>query len=191
MREFLKEYTNKESQLTANISAEEFQKAIDILTDMYKKDKQVFIIGNGGSASTANHFVCDFGKNAVQKKKQRRFRIISLSDNIEKITAFGNDIAFEEIFSEQLENLMNNGDALIVISASGNSPDLIKACEFAKGKGAKIIGLTGFKGGKIKDFAHSNFIVPEESYEIIEDVHLIILHMIVSYYKTHPEVLTV
>lgn len=191
MKEFLKEYTDKESQLTANISAEEFQKAIDILTDMYKKDKQVFIIGNGGSASTANHFVCDFGKNAVQKKGQRRFRIISLSDNTEKITAFGNDVAFEEIFSEQLENLMNDGDALIVLSASGNSPDLIKACEFAKGKNARIIGLTGFAGGKVKDFALSNFLVPVESYEIIEDVHLLILHMIVSYYKTHPEVLKV
>lgn len=191
MKEFLKEYIDKESQLTANISVEDFQKVIDILTDMYKKDKQVFIIGNGGSASTANHFVCDFGKNAVQKKGQRRFRIISLSDNTEKITAFGNDVAFEEIFSEQLENLMNDGDALIVISASGNSPDIIKACEFAKRKNARIIGFTGFAGGKVKDFAHSNFVVPVESYEIIEDVHLIILHMIVSYYKTHPEILTV
>lgn len=189
MKEFLKEYTDKEAQLTANISAVEFQKAVDILTDMYKKDKQVFIIGNGGSAGTANHFVCDFGKNAVQKKGQRRFRIISLSDNPEKITAFGNDVAFEEIFSQQLENLMNDGDALIVVSSSGTSPDLIKACEFAKGKNAKIIGLTGFSGGKVKPFADANLIVPVESYEQIEDVHLIILHMIVSYYKAHPEVL--
>jgi D-sedoheptulose 7-phosphate isomerase len=191
MKEFIKKYIDKESQLTANISPKEFQEVIDILTDMYKKDKQVFIIGNGGSASSANHFVCDFGKNAVQKKGQRRFRIISLSDNTEKITAFGNDVAFEEIFSEQLESLMNNGDTLIVISASGNSPDIIKACEFAEKKNAKIIGLTGFAGGKVKDFADVNFIVPVESYEQIEDVHLMILHMIVSYYKTHPEVLTV
>jgi D-sedoheptulose 7-phosphate isomerase len=191
MKEFIKEYIDKESQLTANISPKDFQKVIDILTDIYRKDKQVFIIGNGGSASTANHFVCDFGKNAVQKKGQRRFRIISLSDNTEKITAFGNDVAFEEIFSQQLENLMNDGDALIVISASGNSPDIIKACEFAKEKNAKIIGLTGFEGGKVKAFADLNFIIPVESYEIIEDIHLIIMHMIVSYYKAHPEVLTV
>ncbi|OOM76626.1 SIS domain-containing protein [Clostridium sp. BL-8] len=190
MKNFLKEYADKESQLITNLSATEFQKAIDILNDAYKKGKQIFIVGNGGSASTANHFVCDLGKNGVQKKGQRRFRIISLSDNTEKITAFGNDVAFEEIFSEQLENLMNDGDVLIVLSASGNSPNLIKACEFAEKKNAKIIGLTGFDGGKVMNFAHSNLIVQAESYEQIEDVHLMILHMIVSYYKVYPNVLT-
>lgn len=191
MKEFMKNYTDKVAELIDNLSPVEFQKAIEILIDTYKNDRQVFITGNGGSAGTANHFVLDFGKNAVQKKGQRRFRVISLSDNAEKITAFGNDVAFEEVFSQQLENLMNPADAMIIVTASGTSPNLIRACEYAKKqKNAKIIGLTGFTGGKVKDFADANLIVPVECYEQIEDIHLMILHMFVSYFKSHPEVLT-
>lgn len=189
MKEFLKNYTDTVSKTIANIDVEEFQKAIAILTEAYKNDRQVFITGNGGSAGTANHFVCDFGKNAVQKKGQRRFRIISLVDNVEKITAFGNDVRFEEIFSQQLENLMNDGDVLIVVTASGTSPDLIPACEFVKAKNGKVIGMTGFSGGKVRDYADAHLNVPLTSYEQIEDIHLMFLHLFVCYFKEHPEVL--
>jgi D-sedoheptulose 7-phosphate isomerase len=168
----------------------QFQKIIDILAEAYKKDKQVFIAGNGGSAGSANHFVCDFGKNAVDfKSGKRRFRIISVSDNIEKFSALANDISFEETFSFQLGNLMNEGDVLIIISASGNSPNVVKACEFAKTKNASVIVLAGFKGGKIKAFADAAIVADLNSYEQIEDIHLIVLHMIVYYFKNHPEVL--
>ena len=102
------------------IDTVEFQKWIDILLDAYKNDRQIFLAGNGGSAGTVNHFVCDFGKNAVQGDK-RRFRVHSVCDNVEVITALGNDIAFEEIYRFQLGNAMRPGDVLIVISASGNS----------------------------------------------------------------------
>ena len=170
------------------LDAKEFEGFINILLGAYRRDSQVFIVGNGGSAATANHFVCDFGKNAVMGEK-RRFRILSLCDNIEKITALGNDIAFEEIFRQQLINLMRPGDVMIVVSASGNSPDLIRACEYFKEKGGEIVALAGFDGGKIRDFADVSMVVNTDSYERIEDLHLIILHMVVCYLKEHQELL--
>ena len=193
MKEYLAQYSAEINRVLAGLDSGQFRKFIDILIDAYKNDKQVFIAGNGGSAGTANHFVCDFGKNAVPftgtGPGRRRFRIISVCDNIEKITALGNDIAFEEIFRQQLINLMNEGDVFIVISASGNSPDIVKACEYAKEKKARIIALAGFNGGKIKNFAEASLIVPLESYEQIEDVHLIIMHMVVCYFKNNPGIL--
>lgn len=189
MNAFIKSYTDVVAQTIAQINAEEFQKAIDILIECYRNDRQVFITGNGGSAGTANHFVCDFGKNAVQQPGKRRFRILSLVDNVEKITAFGNDVRFEEIFSQQLINLMNDGDALIVVTASGTSPDLLPACDYVKSRQGKVIGLTGFDGGKVKDYSDAHLNVPLTSYEQIEDIHLLFLHMMVCYFKAHPEVL--
>lgn len=120
MKTMLDAYRSELIAEIEKIDAAEFQKVIDILLEAHRADRQIFIVGNGGSAGTANHFVCDFGKNAVSKGK-RRFRIHSLCDNIEVITALGNDIAFEEIFSFQMGNAMRPGDVLIVISASGNS----------------------------------------------------------------------
>ncbi|MDR1306297.1 MAG: SIS domain-containing protein [Treponema sp.] len=190
MKDYLAKYTSELNGCVKNFDAGQFGKIIDILAEAYKKDRQVFIAGNGGSAGSANHFVCDFGKNAVDYKSgKRRFRIISVSDNIEKFSALANDISFEETFSFQLGNLMNPEDVLIMVSASGNSPNVVRACEFAKTRGARIIALAGFKGGKLKDFADAAVIADLPSYEQIEDAHLIVLHMIVYYFKTHPEAL--
>jgi len=193
MKKYIGDYTAALNGVMEKFDTAQFEKIAGILADAYKNDKQVFIAGNGGSAGTANHFVCDFGKNAVPftgtGPGKRRFRIISVSDNIEKITALGNDIAFEEIFRQQLINLMNEGDVFIAISASGNSPDIVRACEYAREMKSHIIILAGFNGGKIKEFGEVSLVVPLESYEQIEDIHLIILHMIVYYFKTHPEIL--
>lgn len=188
-KEYLDEYRAQLIPAIEGLDAEEFGKFIGILADAYRNDRTIFIAGNGGSAGTANHFVCDFGKNAVQEPGKRRFRIVSLCDNIEKITALGNDIEFAEIFRQQLINLMRDGDVLIEISASGNSPDLVRACQYAKDLGNRIVTLTGFAGGKIKAFGDANLVVPLESYEMIEDVHMIIMHMVVYYIKNHPECL--
>lgn len=179
------------SELIDNINridVGEFQKVIDILLDAYKHNRQVIIMGNGGSAGTANHFVCDFGKNAVQGD-HRRFRILSVCDNVEKLTALGNDIAFDEIFRQQLINLMQEEDAVIAISASGNSPDLVKALEYAQQKHGHIISMAGFKGGKIKGMSEACLVAEMESYERIEDMHLIFLHMIVCWMKANQDVL--
>jgi D-sedoheptulose 7-phosphate isomerase len=195
MKTYIEGYTAAVSDAMNKIDPAQFEKIIAILAEAYRNDKQVFIAGNGGSAASANHFVCDFGKNAVPFKGtgpgKRRFRIISVSDNIEKITGLGNDIAFEEIFRQQLINLMRADDVFFVISASGNSPDIVRACEYAKEIKSPIIALAGFDGGRIREFADAAIVVPLESYEQIEDVHLLILHMIVYYFKNHPEALGV
>lgn len=168
------------------VDEQELEKAALLLLDAYHGDRQVFIMGNGGSAGTANHFVCDFGKNAVQGGR-RRFRIHSLCDNVEVITALGNDIAFEEIFAFQLENQMRPGDVLIAVSASGNSPDLVRACDYAKAQGGHIIALSGFGGGKICDGAEVRLVTDMRSYERIEDLHLMLLHMLVCWFKAHQD----
>lgn len=184
----LNEYKTDLIEQIQAINPENFSACIELFLEAYRKDAQIFIAGNGGSAATANHFVCDFGKNAVQGDK-RRFRILSVCDNIEKITALGNDIAFEQIFRQQLINLMNPGDLLIVLSASGSSPDLVRACEYARERGGRILALSGFGGGRIADFADAAIVTPIRSYERIEDLHLIVLHMIVCFFKAHQELL--
>lgn len=187
-KDLLLGYEDELTQAIKAIDVNEFEKVIAILTQAYREDKQVLIFGNGGSAATANHFVCDFGKNAVKGEK-RRFRILSLSDNIEKITALGNDVAFEEIFRQQMINLMRAGDVAIAISASGNSPNAVRACEYAREIGGKLIVLAGFEGGKIAPMADAALVARMKSYERVEDIHLIILHMIVCYFKEHQEML--
>ena len=164
------------------LDAAEFQKFIDLLVEAYRADRQVFIVGNGGSAATANHFVCDFGKNAMPWDR-RRFRIHSLCDNVEVITALGNDIAFDQIFAFQLGNQMRPGDVLIVISASGNSPDLVAACDYAKAHGGHVVALSGFGGSKICDGADVVMKSDMRSYERIEDLHMSIMHLVVCWFK--------
>ena len=138
MQEFLKAYTSKDAELLAKIDPAEFQKAIGILTEAYRNDRQIFIAGNGGSTGTVNHFSFDFEKNAVQDPSRRRFRIISLAANAAKIIGFGNDVAFEEIFSQQMYPLFNEKDVLILVSSSGTSPDLIQACRYAAKKNGSM-----------------------------------------------------
>ena len=178
LSDFLKNYRQALIPAIEGINEKEFGAMMDILLDAYKNKRRIFIAGNGGSAASANHFVCDFGKNAVPKGMDRP-KIISVCDNIEVITALGNDISFEEIFSFQLTNLMEDNEVLIVISASGKSPNIINACECAKKKNAKIIALTGNNGGDAKNYAHDNITTGLSLYEQIEDLHLIVLHMVV------------
>ena len=186
MKELLDSYRKELVEEIWKIDEKEFEKVIDILVEAYHGDRQVFIAGNGGSAGTANHFVCDFGKNAVPWDR-RRFRIHSLCDNVEVLTALGNDIAFDQIFSFQMGNAMRPGDVLILISASGNSPDLVSACEKAKEIGAKIIALCGFGGGKIAPYADARLVSDLRSYERVEDLHLMITHMIVCWFKANAD----
>jgi D-sedoheptulose 7-phosphate isomerase len=139
--------------------------------------KQVFVIGNGGSAAAASHMVCDFSKNTREAGKNR-MRAICLNDNIPSVMAYANDEGYDVIFSEQLMALGRPGDILIAISGSGNSANILKAIETARKMQIKIIGLTGFKGGKMKDLTDICLVVPSDSMEMIEDVHLIINHIL-------------
>ena len=153
------------------------KRIIDLILEAYKADKQVFVIGNGGSASTASHFACDLGKGTIVQGK-RRLRIMSLTDNVAMMTAWANDLSYDDIFVEQLKNLLNREDLLIGISASGNSKNVLKAIEYANSMDCTTIGLTGFDGGKLAKLADESIIVDSYDYGPVEDIHLILDHII-------------
>jgi len=161
------------------LDQKKIDRIIDILFDAYKKDKQVFVMGNGGSAATASHFCNDLSKT-VQSTGKKGFRALPLTDNVSLMTAWGNDTSFENIFYGQLVNLLNPGDVVIGISGGGNSSNVIKAIKYANNNKATTIGLLGYSGGKLMPLARENILVPIDNYQFIEDVHLIVIHLIIS-----------
>lgn len=154
----------------------------EVLYRAYTNDKQVFTVGNGGSASTASHWAADIGKNTIAAH-MKRFRVMSLNDNAAIMTALANDIGYEFVFSEQLQNLIQPGDVLVAISASGNSPNVLRAIEYAQSQCAEAIGILGFQGGRAAEMVDLSIVVPSNHYGIIEDVHLVINHIVVDYFK--------
>jgi D-sedoheptulose 7-phosphate isomerase len=148
----------------------------------YRNEKQVFTIGNGGSSSTASHMAADLAKNTIGPN-MRRFRISSLNDNAAIVTALANDLGYENVFAEQLMNLIRAGDVLIVVSASGNSPNVISAIRYARSQSAHVAGLLGFDGGEAGSLVDNAIVVSSTDYGVVEDVHLIINHMLVDYLR--------
>ena len=159
------------------LKLEDVRQSIDVIMNAYHTDKQVFVIGNGGSASTASHIACDLGKGTSVEGKPR-FRVISLTDNVATITAWSNDVAYEDVFIEQLKNLVNAGDVVIGISASGNSENVIRAMQHASEIGCQTIGWSGFGGGKLATICDVNVVVDSNQYGPVEDVHLIMNHIL-------------
>ena len=151
--------------------------SIDTIMEAYYAEKQIFVIGNGGSASTASHIACDLGKGTSVPGKPR-FRVISLTDNVATMTAWSNDVSYEDVFIEQLKNLVNPEDVVIGISASGNSENVIRAMRYACEIGCKTVGWSGFGGGKLAEICDVNVVVDSNLYGPVEDVHLILNHIL-------------
>ncbi|KKR23702.1 MAG: hypothetical protein UT55_C0084G0011 [Candidatus Peregrinibacteria bacterium GW2011_GWE2_39_6] len=145
-----------------------------ILFEALIKERLVFVIGNGGSASTASHLACDLGKNTILdlKGEEKRFRVICPSDNVAMSTAYANDIGYDAIFEQPLKNFLQKKDILIAISASGNSLNVLNAVKYAKKKGAITIGFVGFSGGKLRQLCDYVMHFPENHYGRSEDAHL-------------------
>jgi D-sedoheptulose 7-phosphate isomerase len=163
------------------IDLSKVSEAIQILSQARAEGKQVFVCGNGGSASSASHFACDMVKGASYGRDVR-FRIMALTDSLPTITAYANDVGYECIFAEQLKNFAQPGDVLIAISGSGNSPNVLRAVEYANGAGCRTIALSGRNGGKLGPLAHLNIQASNPHMGRIEDVHMIVLHMICYYF---------
>ena len=157
-------------------------KVIEALERARLQGRQVFIMGNGGSASTASHFVCDLAKN-TRRDGSPHYRVIGLTDNMAIFSAYANDEGYDSVFAKQLENLLLPGDIVIGISASGNSQNVFNALQLAKERGAMTIAFTGFDGGKIGKLVDMNIHVMSDIIEHVEDVHLILEHMIVKAIK--------
>jgi D-sedoheptulose 7-phosphate isomerase len=186
IREFVANYLTKLKESLDSLPIDQIEGVARILWQAYGNDRQVFIMGNGGSAATATHFVCDLAKGtAVPGKK--RFRVVGLNDNMSLVTAWANDDGYENVFKEQLENLVQKGDVVVAISGSGNSPNVLKVVEYANACGAITVGLTGFKGGRLKALAQECIVVPSDNMERIEDTHLILGHLIRLYLKQEIE----
>ena len=156
-----------------------------ILGDSKKNGQTIYVAGNGGSASIAHHYVCDLLKGANQdwRENRNRYRAICLSSNIGYMTAVANDESYEEIFRQQLINLARPNDILVLISSSGNSPNIVKAAECGKELGLIVIGLTGFNGGKLKQIAHYSGHVSHNKYEICENIHDIFGQFLAQYLR--------
>lgn len=159
--------------------------AIRVLQRARMRGSQVFIMGNGGSASTASHFVCDLAKN-TRRDGLPHFRAIGLADNMEIFSAYANDEGYENVFSQQLINLVGSGDVVIAISASGNSKNVVRAVEEARKYNAITIGFTGFTGGRLGQLVDIHIHVRSEIIEHVEDIHLMLEHMIVRTIKDQP-----
>lgn len=179
---FYQKYCEELTTALQKLNMDDLDKIADVLWTAYKQDRRIYIIGNGGSAATASHYVCDFGKGAAVTG-QKRMKVISLSDNMSHMTAISNDISYDEVFKEQLENLLEPQDVLLCISASGNSPNLIRAAEYANRIAAITIGILGFDGGKLKALTKQSLVVDNFNYGQVEDIHLLLGHVMSQYFR--------
>jgi D-sedoheptulose 7-phosphate isomerase len=179
---FVLDYLTRLSALIELIPIERIEAVGEVVYGAYRHDKQLFIVGNGGSASTASHMAADLSKNTITANRPR-FRVMSLNDNIPLLTALANDAGYDRIFSEQLVNLIRPGDVLLVISGSGNSPNVVNALNYAQDRGATTIAFLGFDGGAALPLADEYVLVPDDDYGRIEDVHLILNHALTAYFR--------
>ena len=173
----IKEYLNLLGTALDELPEDKIQDMIDILTEAHQKGKQVFLLGNGGSASTASHVAEDLQKG-LKECSGKRFKVISLADSTPLICAWANDSGYENIFSEQIDSLLDPGDVVIAISGSGNSPNVLKAVQKANEMGGITIGWSGFSGGKLAQMAQKSIVVASDNMQRIEDVHLILGHRV-------------
>ncbi|HTT35196.1 MAG TPA: SIS domain-containing protein [Thermoplasmata archaeon] len=162
--------------------ADGIARVVPVLLRARDAGRTIFFFGNGGSASTASHFVCDIGKATI-RGSGARFRCVALNDNVETVTAWANDTEYARVFSEQLATLAHPGDVAVGISGSGNSPNVVRAIELARGRGLATVALTGMGGGKLAPLAEIAIVVPSNNMQHIEDVHLLVCHLLTSYLR--------
>src|ERR1039457_1017361 len=168
-------------QAIETIELEKVGAAIGILIQARDEDRRIFVCGNGGSASTASHFVCDMLKGA-SFHRDKRFRIMALTDSLPTITAYANDVSYDCVFVEQLKNFAEPGDVVMAISGSGSSPNVLQAVEHANSIGCRTVALSGRNGGKLGPMAQLNLLAANQHMGRIEDVHTIVMHMICYYF---------
>jgi len=170
------DYCHGLNKALEGVPADSVEEFLQLLERACKEDHQVFLMGNGGSGSTASHAACDLNKG-VSYGRAQRFRVICLNDNLPTLLAYANDVSYDEVFVEQLKNFLRAGDLVIGFSGSGNSTNVLKAIEYANQQGAVTVGLTGFDGGKLARLVRLSLVVPVHDMQKAEDAHLIIFHV--------------
>jgi D-sedoheptulose 7-phosphate isomerase len=182
----LKDYFDQEIELAGKLDLGSLQQVITALERARGESRRVFVFGNGGSAANASHFACDLGKGTIQPNLPR-FKITCLNDNVPTLTAYANDTGYENIFAEPLMTHSERGDLAIAFSASGNSPNIVRAMQAARTRGLESIGFTGFSGGTVKSLLDINFHVPSDSFGHVEDLHLAAAHAVCAMLKLKHE----
>jgi len=176
MKEQIINYFEREKQVMGALDFDEITEAVEAIREAYEREATVYVMGNGGSSATASHFVCDFNKG-ISEVREKKFNLICLSDNTPMLTAIANDISYDEVFRFQLINKLKSNDLIIAISGSGNSTNVINAVEYAKEVGCKVVGITGYSGGKLKELADYKMHVNVDDMQITEDIHMVFDHM--------------
>ena len=182
IREFARWYRGREVAQWESLDLPAVERLARLLLDVRRRGRHVFVMGNGGSAATAASIAVDFSKTAAPPDG-RGFKCISLAESSAFITAMSNDHTFDDIFIRQLDNLLQPGDAALLISGSGNSPNLVKAARFARQRGAKTAALLGFDGGKLMGLVDAPVLIASEDYGVIEDLHLAVSHIITFFLR--------
>ena len=178
----IKNYIRWECEVLDQLDVTAINDAMNLLEDCLENERNVYIFGNGGSAATASHFQNDFNKG-ISEHLEKKFRFTCLNDNVPTVMAVANDIGYEEIFRFQLKGKLKPQDVIVAISGSGNSKNVINAVTYAKETGCKIIGLTGFDGGKLKALSDISLHVPVKSMQITEDIHMIFDHLMMHIFS--------
>src|SRR5260221_10057946 len=177
MNSWITEYLKAQKAALDSIPVEAVEKLIGKLQKALAEGRQIFVFGNGGSAANASHFITDLGKGSSDKLS-KRFRCLSLNDNVSWLTALGNDYAYEDVYVRQLMNYATPGDMVLVMSVSGNSPNLVKAVEWARQHGVFTAALVGGKRGRLADLADETIVIASEHYGRVEDAQMTISHML-------------
>ncbi len=183
IKSFVKDYLSRLKLILDSIDPNVISNIVSTLEKTIEKKSRIYILGNGGSSATASHMVNDLGVG-LRRRGIINFDVVSLGDNSPVITAIANDIGYDNIFFMQLDGLLTSDDVIIAISCSGDSPNIVKSVDYAKDIGCKIIGVTGFNGGYLKTISDLSFHVdaPKNEYGLVEDTHMILDHIIYSYY---------
>jgi D-sedoheptulose 7-phosphate isomerase len=182
VKDHIRSYLDRLELALSTIPTQQVEELSGRLYRAYEDGKQVFVLGNGGSGSTASHMAADLAKNTIGPN-MRRFRIMSLNDNMPLLTALSNDLGYQRVFAEQLMNVIRPGDVLVVISGSGNSPNVLRAIEYARGQCAQVVGMLGFSGGQASALCDTSIVVDSHDYGVVEDAHLILNHILVEYFR--------
>ena len=178
--EFVQDYYQQYIRVLNAFDKSSLQPVLDTFLDVRDKGGTLWVAGNGGSAAIGDHTVCDVTKG-THTEGQPTIKSISLTSNTAMLTALGNDLDYEQVFSQQLKYYLGKNDALLLVSSSGNSPNVVKACEYANSRGVPTIAFVGFKGGKLRDIAKHCVWIPIENYGMAEDAHQSLMHVTTQY----------
>ena len=186
LNQWIERYRQEQQAATASIPTPQVARLIEKLRHILNENRQLFVFGNGGSASNSSHFATDLGKGSSDKIG-RRFRILCLNDNVSWMTALGNDYAYEDVYVRQLMNYANAGDAVLTMSVSGSSPNVVKAMKWAKENGLFTAALVGGKRGKVAEIADETIVIQSEHYGRVEDAQMNICHMLCYAFMENPQ----